>query len=126
MLYVSVTNTPGIASDLFIVVEKVDNNGIPLSPRIIWDATEGEFVNISALGAPEDAYEAMTEDTLVPGYYTTQVADIDVEAENLIVKVVYDPGDPATPTVIGQQINIPADVTPQVTLSFEVNEDRDS
>jgi len=123
MLVISTVNTPELTT-LYAVVEKVDNDGLPLSPRMIWDHSIEEFVNISALSPTSDAYIPLAEDTLVPGYYTVSVTDINQEAENILVRVIYwsSPSDPYT---LGEAINLPGDVTPPVTLSFEVNEDRD-
>lgn len=122
MLVISTVNTAGLTT-LYAVVEKVDNDGLILSPRIIWDHSILEFVNISALSPTADAYIPLVEDTLIPGYYTVSVDEINQDAENILVKIIYW-NSPADPYTLGESISLPGEVTPAVTLQFEVNEDR--
>lgn len=118
-LVISTTNTP--ARSLVAIVDKVDTDGVDVSPALRWDPVGAEFVETSTFVDITDAYITMDESATIDGYYEAVVAAIDGAAENVRVTVINAADDKA----IGVLYNIPLPlVNPEVTIDLTVEEDR--
>ncbi len=116
---ISTTNTPGL--DLVAVVDKVDTDGVDVSPALRWHRINEEFTELGDFVDPTHAYLSLQE-TDIDGYYEYVLEDVDGSAENLRLTVLNN--DLAR--AIGVLYNIPLPlVNPSVTIDLTVEEDRD-
>lgn len=116
-LVISTTNSTGY--DLFAIVDKVDTDGVDVSPALRWDPDTEEFLELDEFSGVSDAYITLEESGTVSGYYEGIVEEIDGAAENVRVTVFYNN------MAIGILYNIPLPlVSPEVIMDLTVTEDR--
>lgn len=116
---ISTTNTTGLG--LVATIDKVDTDGVDVSPALRWDPDVDDFDELSNFGSLSDAFITLNE-TDSTGYYEAVVQDIDGAAENLRITVYLF----STQKAIGVLYNIPLPlINPEVTIDLTVEEDRD-
>jgi hypothetical protein len=119
-LVISTTNSTGL--DLVAIVDKVDTDGVDVSPALRWDPADDAYAEIGTFGSITEAFIQLQESATIDGFYEAVVADIDGAAENVRITVLND----ATDVAIGVLYNIPLPlVNPEVSVDLTITEDRD-